>query len=83
LISVQDDGLKTFFEINDSTGIATLVFYKKDASVVPVSLKDFNYTPGMYAKVFGQFRVYKDERNVVGTKMNAVVKFDEVTNHFL
>lgn len=37
----------------------------------------------MYVKVFGQFRVYKDERNVVGNKMNAVVKFDEVTNHFL
>lgn len=37
----------------------------------------------MYVKVFGQFRVYKDERNVVGNKMNAVAKFDEVTNHFL
>jgi hypothetical protein len=41
------------------------------------------FSPFMYAKVFGQIRVYKEEKAIVGTNIKAITKFDEVPNHFL
>ena len=37
----------------------------------------------MYVKIFGNFRIFKEERCVVGTDIKSVVKHQEVTNHFL
>ena len=37
----------------------------------------------MYAKVFGSIRVFKDDKALVGTNIQAVTNKDEVTNHFL
>ena len=37
----------------------------------------------MYVKVFGNVRVFKDDKVIVGTHIRAVTKYDEITNHLL
>jgi hypothetical protein len=37
----------------------------------------------MHAKIFGTIRVYKEEKAIVGTHIKKIVKYEEVTNHFL
>ena len=37
----------------------------------------------MYVKVFGNVRVFKEDKIIVGTHIRAVTKFDEITNHLL
>ena len=37
----------------------------------------------MYAKIYGNIRVFKEEKAIVGTHIKRIDKFDEVTNHFL
>jgi len=36
-----------------------------------------------YVKVYGTIRVFKDEKAIVGTHIQRIEKFDEITNHFL
>ena len=37
----------------------------------------------MYVKVFGNVRVFKEDKVIVGTHIRKITKFDEITNHFL
>lgn len=34
-------------------------------------------------KVYGNIRVFKEEKAIVGTHIKRITKFDELTNHFL
>lgn len=40
--------MRISFEVNDSTEVYKVIFYKKDADVTPVALKNFEY---MYEKL--------------------------------
>jgi hypothetical protein len=34
-------------------------------------------------KIYGNIRVFKEEKAIVGTHIKPILKFDEITNHFL
>lgn len=38
---------------------------------------------GDYVKVYGSIRVFKEEKAIVGTHIEAITSFDYVTNHLL
>ena len=50
---------------------------------MPTALRNFNYDQFCYAKVYGNIRVFKEEKAIVGTFIKRIEKFDEMTNHFL
>jgi hypothetical protein len=46
-------------------------------------LRNFQYEQFAYVKVYGNIRVFKEEKAIVGTHIKRIEKFDELTNHFL
>ncbi len=83
VIARHEEQMRVVFEINDNTSTIKIIFYQKDQGQLPTALRNFDYKQFMYAKVFGNIRVYKEEKAIVGTHIRAVEKFEEVTNHFL
>lgn len=75
--------MRTQFEINDNTGTFYVLFYHKGENQVPTALRNFNYEQFGYVKVYGNIRVFKEEKAIVGTHIKRIEKFDELTNHFL
>lgn len=82
-ISRTEEQMRVIFEINDNTGVFKVIFYQKDASSLPTALKNFDYKQFAQVKIFGNIRVYKEEKAIVGTCIKRIERFDEVTNHFL
>lgn len=74
---------RTDLEINDNTGTFSVFFYHKDENVIPKALQSFDYEEGCYVKLYGQVRVFKDKKGIVGQSIHKVSDFDEITNHFL
>ena len=60
-----------------------VIFYQKDGSQVPAPLKDFEQVENVYVRIYGEIRVFKDERAIVGHFVKKVEKMDEMTNHLL
>jgi RPA family protein len=83
VIGKTEETMRTVFEINDNTGSFKIIFYQKDTNQVPTALKGFEYKQFSYVKVFGNIRVYKEDKAIVGTHIKRISKFDELTNHFL
>ena len=75
--------MRIVFEVNDGTGTLKIIFYQKDQNSLPTALKGFDYKQFSYVKVFGNVRVYKEEKAIVGTHIKRISTFSEVTNHFL
>ena len=75
--------MRIVFEVNDGTGTLKVIFYQKDQNSLPTALKAFDYKQFFYVKVFGNVRVYKEEKAIVGTHIKRITNFSEVTNHFL
>ena len=50
---------------------------------MPTALRNFNFEQFGYAKVYGNIRVFKEEKAIVGTHIKKIEKFEELTNHFL
>lgn len=75
--------MRTQFEINDNTGTFYVLFYHKGENQVPTALRNFHYEQFTYVKVYGNIRVFKEEKAIVGTHIKRITKFDELTNHFL
>ena len=48
-----------------------------------MALKDYEYKENTYVKVYGSIRVFKEEKAIVGTKIEQIEKHDNITNHFL
>ena len=82
-IARSEEQMRVQFEVNDGTATFKVIFYQKDANTVPAALKGFEYKPQAYVKVFGNVRVYKEEKAIVGTFIKRITDFKEVTNHFL
>lgn len=78
-----EEPMRTQFEINDHTGTFYVLFYHKGENQIPTALKNFEYQQFCYVKVYGNIRVFKEEKAIVGTHIKKIQKFDELTNHFL
>jgi hypothetical protein len=83
LLRKIEEPMRTQFEINDNTHTYYVLFYHKGENQVPTALRNFNYEQFVYAKIYGNIRVFKEEKAIVGTHIKRIDKFDEVTNHFL
>ena len=83
LIRRVEEPMRTQFEINDNTGTFYVLFYHKGENQIPTALKNFSYEQFCYAKIYGNIRVFKEEKAIVGTHIKRIDKFDELTNHFL
>jgi hypothetical protein len=75
--------MRTQFEINDNTGTFFVIFYHKGENQIPTALRNFNYEQFCYAKIYGNIRVFKEEKAIVGSHIKRIEKFDEMTNHHL
>ena len=75
--------MRTHFEINDNTGTYQIIFYHKSETAQPTALREFTYEQFAYAKIYGNTKVFKDQKAIVGTHIEKVTEFNEVTNHFL
>ena len=50
---------------------------------MPTALRNFHYEQFTYVKIYGNIRVFKDEKAIVGSHIKRIEKFDEISNHFL
>ena len=75
--------MRTIIEINDNTCMFKIIFYQKGENETPMALKDYEYKENTYVKVYGSIRVFKEEKAIVGTKIEQIQKHDNITNHFL
>ena len=74
--------IRTEFEINDNTHTYYVCSITKVRIRYPllfvISTEQFTYV-----KIYGNIRVFKDEKAIVGSHIKRIEKFDEITNHFL
>ncbi len=83
LLSRTEEQMRIIFEIHDSTASFKVIFYQKDVNSVPTALKGFEYKAQTYVKIFGNIRVYKEEKAIVGNYIKGITQMNETTNHFL
>ena len=69
LVDKSEENMRTIFEIHDGTGCFKVIFYQKGENEVPTALKDFNYREGMYVRIIGTIRIFKEEKAIVGAKI--------------
>lgn len=50
---------------------------------MPSALKNFEERQNIYVRVYGSVRVFKEERAIVGSKIEEIKEHNEVTNHLL
>lgn len=75
--------MRTIFEVTDNTEFFKVIFYQKGENEVPQALKDYVYEEETYVKVYGSIRVFKEEKAIVGSKIEKLGSHNELTNHFL
>lgn len=61
-----DEPMRTQLEINDNTGTFYVIFYHKGENQLPTALRNFNYEQFCYCKVYGNIRIFKEEKAIVG-----------------
>ena len=83
LLSREELPTRTIFEVNDSTGSMRVTFYNREENVLPNCFKNLDYEHGMYAKIFGNARVFKEAKAIVGAWISKITDFDELCNHYL
>jgi hypothetical protein len=59
------------------------MFYHKGENQIPTALRNFQYEQFTYAKIYGNIRVFKEDKAIIGTHIKRIEKFEEITNHFL
>ena len=65
----MNENMRTIIEIDDNTCRFKIIFYQKGENEIPMALKDYIYRENTYVKVFGSIRVFKEEKAIVGTKI--------------
>lgn len=83
LLRRLEEPMRTQFEINDNTHTYYVLFYHKGENQVPTALRGFTYEQFAYVKIYGNIRVFKEEKAIVGSHIKRIERFEEVTNHFL
>lgn len=69
--------------MTDNTEFFKVIFYQKGENEVPMALKDYTFEENTYVKVYGSIRVFKEEKAIVGTKIEKLASNNELVNHFL
>ena len=67
-----EEPMRTQFEINDNTGSFYVLFYHKGENQTPTTLKNFEYQQFTYVKIYGNIRVFKEEKAIVGTQIKRI-----------
>ena len=84
IVGKNNAATRVTFDINDNTGVFSVTFYSRGGDhEVPAALKGLNIETGMYVRIFGNLKVFKENRAIVGTHMDIIEDFDDLTHHFL
>ena len=83
IVQVYKESMRTLVDLCDSTEIQNVIFYQKGEMEEPESLKGVDLVVGSYLKVYGSMRIFKEQRAIVASKCENLVKHDEITNHLL
>jgi len=75
--------MRTIIEVDDNTDIFKVIFYQKGENEVPMALKAYTFEENTYVKVYGSIRVFKEEKAIVGSKIEKCASNNEMVNHFL
>ena len=75
--------MRTIYEVTDNTEHFKVIFYQKGENEVPMALKDYTFEENTYVKVYGSIRVFKEEKAIVGTKIEKLASNNEMVNHLL
>ena len=75
--------MRTIYDVSDNTGTFKVIFYQKGENEIPLALKDYTFEENTYVKVYGSIRVFKEEKAIVGTKIEKLASMNEMTNHML
>ena len=78
-----EENTRIIYQVNDNTSVFKVIFYLSNGSNVPTALKNFDYRENIYVQIYGQIRMFKEDKAIVGTKITEIEKHDEITNHFL
>ena len=79
----EQSATKISYMLNDNTGCLKVNFYTKEETSVPKYLEEFLYEEDCYVKIFGNIRVFKDNKSVVGAHLKKITDHDAITNHKL
>ena len=82
-ISIDRQPMRTTIDINDNTGVFSVIFYNREENQTPAGLRNYEFKEEGYVKVYGSIRMFKDNKAIVGTHIYNIENHDEVTNHFL
>lgn len=77
------ENTRIIYQINDNTSVFKVIIYLSNGNNQPQALKNFEYRENIYVRLYGNIRMFKEERAIVGTKITEIKKHDEITNHFL
>ena len=69
--------------LDDTTESIRAIFYQKEQDTDPRAFKDYSYESGSYVKVYGTYRLFKDEVVIVGHHIQKLADHNEITNHLL
>jgi hypothetical protein len=85
VVSMTTQNMRTVIELSDSTSFGSVTFFHKGDHSVPAALKDFEYKEDQqqWVRVYAFIRVYNDNKNIVGVKLEEIKNQNDVTNHFL
>ena len=77
--------MRTDFTLNDSTGSIRIAFYHKEPECDPRGLADFRYKPGkgQWIKLFGTFRLYREEHVIIGIQIQEITSHNEIIMHMM
>ena len=67
----------------DSTGTCRVVFYQKEVDQEPSAFRNFEFQENIYCKVYGTYRMYKEEVVVVGIHIEQIKAHNEIVNHMM
>ena len=81
--SKVEENTRIIYQVNDNTSVFKVIFYLSNGSNIPTALKNFDYRENIYVRIYGQIRMFKEEKAIVGTKISEILKHDEITNHLL
>ena len=83
VLEQHQENMRTIYDVSDNTGEFRVIFYQKGENEIPLALKDYTFEENTYVKVYGSIRVFKEEKAIVGTKIEKLASMNEMTNHFL
>ena len=66
ILQVEEEGMRTIFELCDNTETFKIIFYKKGENEDPKALKNLNVQENQWVKIMGTVRVFKEQTAIIG-----------------